>query len=29
MGINSDNPEKLVMQYIRDQLVSGENLCDH
>ena len=29
MGINSENPEQLVEQYLRDQLVSGENLCDH
>ncbi|MCD4683673.1 MAG: NifB/NifX family molybdenum-iron cluster-binding protein [Bacteroidales bacterium] len=29
MGINSENPEKLVEQYLSDQLKSGENLCDH
>jgi len=29
MGVNSDNPEKLVEQYLNDQLISGENLCDH
>jgi len=29
MGINSENPEKLVEQYLNNQLKSGENLCDH
>ena len=29
MGINSDVPELLVEQYLSDQLVSGENQCDH
>ncbi len=29
MGVNSENPEQLVKQYLRDQLVGGENLCDH
>ena len=29
MGVNSENPEQLVEQYLHDQLVSGENLCDH
>ena len=29
MGINSENPEKLVEQYLNDQLKSGDNLCDH
>ncbi len=29
MGVNSENPEKLVEQYLNDQLQSGENLCDH
>ncbi len=29
MGINSDIPEALVEQYLADQLVSGDNLCDH
>ena len=28
-GINSDDPEKLVEQYLNDQLKNGENLCDH
>ena len=29
MGINSDNPKKLVEHYINKQLESGENFCDH
>ena len=29
MGINSDHPETLVEQYLADQLVSGDNQCDH
>jgi len=29
MGINSEIPENLVEQYLADQLVSGDNLCDH
>jgi len=29
MGINSDIPELLVEKYLADQLVSGDNLCDH
>jgi len=29
MGISSDDPEKLVEQYLADQLESGKNLCDH
>ena len=29
MGINSENPVKLVEQYLDNQLESGENLCDH
>ena len=29
MGINSENPEILVEQYLNDQLESGKNLCDH
>jgi len=28
-GIDSDIPEKLVEKYLKDQLVSGQNLCDH
>ena len=28
-GINSDDPEKLVKQYLNDQLENSENLCDH
>ncbi len=29
MGINSENPELLVEQYLQNQLESGKNLCDH
>lgn len=29
IGVNSDSPEKLVEQYLQDQLRSGQNLCDH
>ncbi|MCK4679148.1 MAG: ATPase [Bacteroidales bacterium] len=29
IGINSENPVKLVEQYLANQLESGENLCDH
>jgi len=28
-GINSDDPEKLVEQYLNDQLKNCVNLCDH
>ncbi len=29
MGIDSDDPEKLVEKYLADQLESGDNQCDH
>jgi len=29
MGVNSDEPQKLVVNYLDDQLRTGENLCDH
>ncbi len=29
MGINSDNPEVLVQQYLGNQLRNAENMCDH
>ena len=29
MGINSEDPVKLVEQYLANQLESGENMCDH
>jgi predicted Fe-Mo cluster-binding NifX family protein len=29
MGINSESPEILVEQYLQNQLVTGENFCDH
>lgn len=29
MGIDGGSPEELVENYLKDQLHSGENLCDH
>ena len=29
MGVSSDSPVYLVEQYLKDQLQTGENLCDH
>ncbi|KQC08916.1 MAG: hypothetical protein APR54_04055 [Candidatus Cloacimonas sp. SDB] len=29
VGLNSDNPKKLVETYISEGLESGANLCDH
>ena len=29
VGVNSDTPKALVEQYLANQLVSGNNLCDH
>ncbi len=29
LGVNSDDPEALVEQYLTNQLVKGDNLCDH
>lgn len=29
LGVNSDDPATLVEQYLGDQLVSGDNTCDH
>jgi len=29
VGVNADTPEKLVEQYLANELISGENLCDH
>jgi len=29
MGVNSESPVKLVEQYLKNQLQSGDNLCDH
>lgn len=29
MGVNAENPEILVEQYLQNKLVSGENFCDH
>ncbi|MCB0804234.1 MAG: ATPase [Bacteroidales bacterium] len=29
LGIDSEIPEKLVEKYLKDQLVAGQNLCDH
>jgi predicted Fe-Mo cluster-binding NifX family protein len=29
MGIQANQPEKLVEQYLTHEIVSGDNLCDH
>jgi predicted Fe-Mo cluster-binding NifX family protein len=29
IGVASDSPQFLVEQYLKDQLETGENLCDH
>jgi hypothetical protein len=29
IGVSSDSPQYLVEQYLKDQLKTGENLCDH
>lgn len=29
VGVDSDTPRALVEQFLANQLVSGENLCDH
>ena len=29
MGVGAESPQKLVEQYLQDQLQTGENLCDH
>ena len=29
VGVSSDSPEQLVEQYLKNQLATGENLCDH
>lgn len=29
IGIQLDTPKALVEQYLADQMVSGDNLCDH
>ena len=29
IGVNSDSPQALVESYLKQELVSGENLCDH
>ena len=29
VGVNSDSPQQLVIQYLEDQLETGQNLCDH
>jgi predicted Fe-Mo cluster-binding NifX family protein len=29
MGIDSENPEDLVIRYLKGRLESSENLCDH
>jgi len=29
VGVSSESPEYLVEQYLKNQLQTGENLCDH
>lgn len=29
IGVSNDSPKYLVEQYLKDQLRTGENLCDH
>ena len=29
VGVNSDLPKSLVEQYLKNELATGENLCDH
>jgi predicted Fe-Mo cluster-binding NifX family protein len=29
IGVNTDSPQQLVDQYLKDQLQTGQNLCDH
>jgi predicted Fe-Mo cluster-binding NifX family protein len=29
VGVNAESPKKLVEQYLKDQLKTGQNLCDH
>lgn len=29
MGVDSENPAKLVEDYLKGQLQTGDNLCDH
>ncbi len=29
VGVNSDIPAKLVEQYLKNELQTGQNLCDH
>ena len=29
LGVGAEDPEKLVEQYFKNQLKTGENLCDH
>lgn len=29
VGANSDLPRKLVEQYLKNELVTGQNMCDH
>ncbi len=29
IGVDSDSPQKLVEQYLKGQLQTGQNLCDH
>lgn len=29
VGVNADTPQKLVEQYLKSELHTGQNLCDH
>ena len=29
VGVNADTPQKLVEQYLKSELQTGQNLCDH
>ena len=29
IGAPSDDPEKIIMNYLSDNLVAGDNICDH
>jgi len=29
VGVNAETPKKLVEQYLKDKLQTGQNLCDH
>jgi predicted Fe-Mo cluster-binding NifX family protein len=29
IGVLGDDPEKVVLDYIKDELATGDNICDH